>query len=291
MKKTEFLGENDEMKKNKPENHSKLRKEFQNLLKVRPLYTEDDYKLSRQFNRGDVRILPLDKYSLFLPSSVRKRGNYINAISLPSYTQRHKFIVTHYPPPDDAVDLVRLLVDHESDTVISMDPLSGVASSEAWLPDSGGSKCIGPFTVQYQQGNLTNLTKGFTIHILTKGQEKYHAVEVVVPTCSFQSNQGQCVKQLLEMVSIILGNGKEGPVTVMSSDGAAMCGVLCAVYNVLQQLSIDEEIDIFSTVRQLQIRRPELCSTWTEYKMIHAAVMEYIETHEEETEDTIYSNQ
>ena len=44
-------------------------------------------------------------------------------------------------------------------------------------------------------------------------------------------------------------------------DGASLCGVFCAVYNAIQQLTMDNEVDVFSIVRQLQIRRPELCSS------------------------------
>ena len=44
-------------------------------------------------------------------------------------------------------------------------------------------------------------------------------------------------------------------------DGASLCGVFCAVYNAIQQLIMDDEVDVFSIVRQLQIRRPELCSS------------------------------
>lgn len=47
----------------------------------------------------------------------------------------------------------------------------------------------------------------------------------------------------------------------IQSDGATMCGVFCAVYNLIQQLTIDEEIDVFSVVRLLQTRRPEFCSS------------------------------
>ena len=44
-------------------------------------------------------------------------------------------------------------------------------------------------------------------------------------------------------------------------DGAAGCGVFCAVYNALQQLQQDEEVDLVTIVRQLQIRRPEMIAT------------------------------
>lgn len=39
------------------------------------------------------------------------------------------------------------------------------------------------------------------------------------------------------------------------------CGVLCAVYNAIQQLQPDEEVDMFTIVRQLLVRNPELITT------------------------------
>ena len=45
-----------------------------------------------------------------------------------------------------------------------------------------------------------------------------------------------------------------------SRDGAKGCGVFCAVNNAIQQLQQDEEVDMFTIVRQLQSRRPEMIS-------------------------------
>ena len=39
------------------------------------------------------------------------------------------------------------------------------------------------------------------------------------------------------------------------------CGVLCAVYNAIQQLQQDEEVDMFTIVRQLLVRKPELITS------------------------------
>ena len=44
-------------------------------------------------------------------------------------------------------------------------------------------------------------------------------------------------------------------------DGASLCGVFCAVFNCIQQIKMDDSVDVFTTVRQLQTRRPELCVT------------------------------
>ena len=54
--------------------------------------------------------------------------NDIVVLSVQSLVKARRFIVTHYPTPDDAVDFLRLLNDHESDTVICMDPVHQVES-------------------------------------------------------------------------------------------------------------------------------------------------------------------
>lgn len=44
-------------------------------------------------------------------------------------------------------------------------------------------------------------------------------------------------------------------------DGTTRCGPFFVVYNVLEQISVDKEVDIFTAVRQIQIRRPECVTT------------------------------
>ena len=43
-------------------------------------------------------------------------------------------------------------------------------------------------------------------------------------------------------------------------DGAGPVGVFCVLHNVLQQLRMDKEVDIFTAARQIQTRRPEVIS-------------------------------
>ena len=48
---------------------------------------------------------------------------------------------------------------------------------------------------------------------------------------------------------------------LLSSDGATRCGPFCVVYNALEQITVDREVDIFTIARQLQVRRTEFVST------------------------------
>ncbi|XP_061180183.1 receptor-type tyrosine-protein phosphatase epsilon-like [Saccostrea echinata] len=64
---------------------------------------------------------------------------------------------------------------------------------------------------------------------------------------------------------------------VLSSDGAKRCGPFCVVYNAVQQISLDREVDIFVITRLLQLRRPEFISTWEEYEFCNDVLADFIQ--------------
>ncbi|XP_078330543.1 uncharacterized protein LOC111113024 [Crassostrea virginica] len=274
----------------KPANQNPLRNEFQLLLKVRPNYTEADYKMARQnySNRQTDKALPLDEYTLYLSSMVPKRGSYINAISVPSFTKAKRFIVTHYPTPEDAVDFLRLLNDHDSDTVICLDPVHHVESIRSWLPEYSSSKVVAPFTVNCQS-NSKNDSMGHVIQISEENQEDHvHTVVVLEPQCRIIPKETPVdISDLLQLVTSVLSSETDNAITVVSSDGASLCGVFIAVHNAIQQLRTDSAVDVFTVVRQLQIRRPEFINSLEEYELINRAVYDYIQN----TSESIYNNQ
>ncbi|XP_078327342.1 receptor-type tyrosine-protein phosphatase alpha-like isoform X1 [Crassostrea virginica] len=286
---TDFCSKLEKTTKDTPANRNPLRKEFQLLMKVKPIYTEKDYKIAKELSESKQkdRVLPLDKYNLHLSSMVPKRGSYINAIYVPSLVKARRFIVTHYPTPDDAVDFLRLLNDHESDTVICMDPVHQVESIRSWLPDLSCSKVVSPFTI-HCQSNSRNGT-GQVIDILQNNQEdEVHSVLVEGPRNRVNpGGTSRDTSELLQLVTTVLFLKTENPITVVSSDGASLCGVFIAVHNAIQQLNTDSAVDVFTVVRQLQIRRPELCNSIEEYELVHRAVYDHIQTSTE----NIYSNQ
>ncbi|XP_052695401.1 receptor-type tyrosine-protein phosphatase epsilon-like [Crassostrea angulata] len=264
-------------KSNYPAYVSSLREEFQRLLSIRHQYSENDFKMALQYKSLSTSILPLDKYVVFLPSSVPKRGNYINAIFLPSLTCQNAFIATHYPTTGDSVDFIRLITDYESKVVVCMDPLCHVEFANEWLPTATESKTVSPYTIKQQQ----ELPTGFKCRKLEISKEKSSdevwVVEIIDPNSILSQDNPQTTSQILGLVSFVQNVKADNPVIVVSRDGAALCGVFCAVYNLIQQLTMDEEIDVFSVVRLLQTRRPELCSTLDDYTMVHDALMRFLD--------------
>ncbi|XP_056002124.1 receptor-type tyrosine-protein phosphatase kappa-like [Ostrea edulis] len=286
MTATEFATRAETMTTDKPANQSVLREEFQHLMTIRPTYTGLDYKIAKE-RQGDIysnAILPLDRYSIYLSSAVPNRGSFINAISVPSYTDSKAFIVTEFPQTEDAVDFLRLLVDHESDTVICMNPLKDIGSTEAWFPHPSFSKSLPPYTVHCQSKSGSDVIST-TIHIL-HSEDEIHQATIFEPKINTSSSSPD-TSQLRSLVTAALSVNTENPTTIVSSDGASMCGVFCAIYNVIQQIILDDAVDVFTAVRQLHIRRPELCANLDEYSLVVKAVSDHIQNSAE----NIYSNQ
>ncbi|XP_061194974.1 receptor-type tyrosine-protein phosphatase epsilon-like [Saccostrea echinata] len=271
-----------------PANQSTLRKEFQLLMKIRPVYTDTDFKFAKKMCKDEhfKGALPLDKYSVHLSTTVPNRGSFINAIYVPSFTNSRAFIVTQYPSTEDAVDFLRLLNDYESDTVICMDPLNEIESSQVWFPGQSSST-ISPFSIQLQSRTETDVSSSI-IYIRKKNSKKSHSVTVVEPRNIIKvSGTPLDTSMLRSLVSVAVSVKKENPVIVVSSDGASLCGAFCAVHNVIQQINMDGNLDVFTSVRQLQVRRPEFCSSLEEYRLVIKAVNDHIQRGTE----NIYSNQ
>uniref|UniRef100_A0A8W8MNB7 protein-tyrosine-phosphatase n=1 Tax=Magallana gigas TaxID=29159 RepID=A0A8W8MNB7_MAGGI len=284
----EFLNKAEKARKNIPVNQNPLHDEFQLLLKIRQKYSKDDYNFA-MYNSEDQlsgEILPLKKYGLYLSPNKTTRGNYINAIAVPSFTNLQHFIVTKYPLEENASDLLRLLSNHESDTVISMQPLSGIKSAKVWLPPVSSSIKIPPFTVHHRSESQTDVIT-HDIQIVHDNAE-VRTVIIVEPEVEIQcSGSSVDTSQLRSLVSTVFYLETKQPITILSSDGAYLCGLFIAVHNVIQQMNMDDRVDVFTAVRQLQIRRPEFCARFEDYETIYQAVMD----HYQNASENIYYNQ
>ncbi|XP_061194969.1 receptor-type tyrosine-protein phosphatase alpha-like [Saccostrea echinata] len=230
-----------------PANQNILRKEFQILMKIRPVYNDADFKIAK---------------------GICRNGS--------SFTKSKAFIVTQYPTVEDFVDFLCLLYDQESDIVIFMDPQRTTEPMMTLFPTTSFSKTVPPFTVHLQSKTETDSKKDA------------HTVTIVEPKSRIiATGTSPDTSQLRSVVSVALGVETENPIIVVSSDGASLCGAFCAVHNVIQQINMDDNVDVFTSVRKLQVRRPEFCFSLDEYGLVNKAVNDHIERSAE----NIYSNQ
>ncbi|XP_056003127.1 neurogenic locus notch homolog protein 1-like isoform X2 [Ostrea edulis] len=273
LKKEQFIQEvTSQLMSNQAVNASYFKKEYNELVSIRPTLSVEDTKEAKQHIHLNMTktVLPADKARTVLTSYVGGRGNYYNAVSISTYTLRDGLIAAQYPVEGAAIDLVRMLIDHDSSVLISFNQLSDIASSAEWFKTSAERGVISPYkTILGKSRKISENVRMTSVKMKHGKASNWHDVSVFEILNWKIKNQlpaetNACVELINEVMEVL--KDKETKITVLSRDGATGCGVFCAIYNAVQQLKLDDEVDMFTVVRQLQIRRPEMISSLSEYQ-------------------------
>ncbi|XP_061170695.1 uncharacterized protein LOC133180136 [Saccostrea echinata] len=265
---------------------SSLTSEFQELLSLRKEYDQKDYETGRNNKSANYtdNVLPLDEYLCHLSYS-KGRNTYYNAVILQSFTENDSLISAQYPLPDYAEDFLRLIKDFDVSVVVFLCPLKDLKSSSLWVPSKTDHKTVGYFTLKLTASTSSANLSTRRIDLQPKG---FNDTRITVLECKTWKEGKKTVNKraLLDVVKEAKSEkiNYKGKLLILSSDGATRCGAFCVVYNALEQLSMDQEVDIFTITRQLQIRRQEFVSTLDEYQLCCDAVAEYIQN------DCVYAN-
>ncbi|VDI05784.1 Hypothetical predicted protein [Mytilus galloprovincialis] len=77
------------------------------------------------------------------------------------------------------------------------------------------------------------------------------------------------------------------PITVVCCDGCSKSGLFVTLKLVLEKMQIDEDIDIFQVVREIQTRRPEFLMELDQYEYIYKSIRWLLE---KDSRDSLYAN-
>ncbi|XP_078317014.1 receptor-type tyrosine-protein phosphatase epsilon-like [Crassostrea virginica] len=266
---------------------SALAVEFKELQSMKRNYTQEDYKSGKLNITANYvsNVLPVERYLCPL-TNTKAKNVYYNAVSVQSYTKSDLFLSAQYPLPDYTEDFLRLVKAYYAPTVVSLQPLADVESTVQWLPTKNEMKTIGDFTTKMSACSQTDTMAKTNITLHHKGGS---SMCVTLLECR-RWTDGDDVRNrrilidLIKEAKIEENSHPSGRILVLSSDGAIRCGPFCAVFNALEQMTIDSEVDLFTITRQLQTRRPEFMSSLEEYKMCYDTVADYLQN------DSVYAN-
>ncbi|XP_052694743.1 receptor-type tyrosine-protein phosphatase alpha-like [Crassostrea angulata] len=260
--------------------------DLEELLSLRKEYTQQDYMSGRAQISANYSesVLPVEEFLCHL-SYIKDHNTYYNAVLLQSFLEKDSLISAQYPLPDNTEDFLRLIKDFDARVVVFLCPLKDIESTSKWYPSEGQTKFDGMFDIK----NLSSTkASNVTINRLNIQPTGFNQMDITVLECpKWREKQKTSDKRiLLDVIKAVKTEktNEKGRVLVLSSDGATRCGPFFVVYNVLEQISVDREVDIFTAVRQIQIRRPECVSTVEEYQLCHDAVAEYL------LNDCVYGN-
>ncbi|XP_062566506.1 receptor-type tyrosine-protein phosphatase epsilon-like isoform X15 [Saccostrea cucullata] len=252
-------------------NPSWIQSQFEKLQTIKKSYTDDNKKEGSRHKELNMtrNIMPVDKYRAILTSNISGRSNYYNAVFLSTFTDKDVLIAGQYPLSGNSIDLVRLLLDHESSILVYVNRLSDVPSSDEWFPDK--KKNLHPYElIKEKTSSVSQTIRKHDLKIRHLDDNALHPISLfeilswtIKDTLPTDANTMTDVIRNVQME--VASQSTKTPITILSKDGATGCGVFCCIYNAVQQLQQDDEVDLFTIVRQLQIRRPEMISTVEEY--------------------------
>ncbi|XP_052065715.1 receptor-type tyrosine-protein phosphatase gamma-like [Mytilus californianus] len=259
-----------------PVNRRRLHEEFEMLKAKKSEQEKAEYVAAKspenvEKNRNKS-IIPSDKNRLFLISYKKGRTDYINAVQAPSYTKFVGYLTTQLPLPDTKVDFWTMVGDHNSSTIVVF--LNDPAEADLVYSTSKDSFTCGKYSLRLTSREQEDLDVTSCKVILSKKDDKareialYFAVTKGLP-------DPQVLCKLVNRISTRVSMSND-PVTVVSGDGAKICGVFCAFVNAVSSMTIDRNANIFQLARLLQLRRSEFFADFEEYRLCYEALNFYL---------------
>nr|XP_022308467.1 receptor-type tyrosine-protein phosphatase T-like [Crassostrea virginica] len=288
LKKDELLARYGNVRKS--ERKKQLTEEHNELINLKTKYEAKDFKTGKKYQKlnASKSVLPVERYLVFLTSNIHGREPYYNAVSLSSFKQAEEFVSAQLPVSGAAIDLARLLIDHDCPFIVSLTPFSEVKELKDWVNEDVKTVKMDPYEITKHAQTMLSQDIRRTAFKLKGKEEDIHDVQILECITWGADDQvpvdTSSLINLIKQLDLDRKSHPDGHVVVISRDGAAGCGVFFAVYNALQQLQQDEEVDLVTIVRQLQIRRPEMIATLKEYEFCVDAVCAFLAS------DNVYAN-
>nr|XP_022303636.1 receptor-type tyrosine-protein phosphatase alpha-like isoform X2 [Crassostrea virginica] len=263
-----------------------LATEFEELLFLRKVYTQKDYVSGRVHISANYTqsVLPLEEYMCHF-SYTEGLNTYYNAVLLQTFLENDSMISAQYPLPEYTEDFLRLIRDFNARIIVFLCSIKDTKSSTRWFPKKGNNIHVGNFTMKHLSSTSSPHVTKTELVLQNKGSNDMGITVFECPSW----NIGQLTvdkRVLLDVINEVktAKTYQEGRIIILSSDGATRCGPFCAVYNALEQITTDGEVDLFTIARQLKVRRPEFLSTLAEYQLCYDTVAEYL------LNDSVYGN-
>ncbi|XP_071120808.1 receptor-type tyrosine-protein phosphatase epsilon-like [Mytilus edulis] len=257
---------------------SALDKQFEVAQKLLPNIENTEFKAAlapENIDKNRVKnVLPANRYRPHLYTQVEGSNDYINAVFLPGYTSRDRFIVTQMPLPKTVADFWRMLYDYNSNTVIMLNEFDRNDKTCAlyWPEEYGYTVSYDPLSIELLSSSESNKTITERIFKLSnKIKNEDRAVK------QFEFNWGeknipssaQALADLLREVDHWTKQSGKGPITVHCMNGASRSGLYCAISLLLERKEQDQEIDVFQTVKTIRNNRPQFIEDKEQYQFCY----------------------
>ncbi|XP_021356828.1 receptor-type tyrosine-protein phosphatase epsilon-like isoform X2 [Mizuhopecten yessoensis] len=266
----------------KPTNQTKLRKEFENLQTLLPKYDSSCYragmmKENKSKNRT-MSIKAVDMYRAYLRSQVGGRNDYINAVMLRSHRSKSGYLMTQFPLEGTVDDLWTMVIDYNCENIVVLG-----TPKEHWLREE--SETNGAHEVYVKKQNALEVIPDVDVadyNITSKSSSTDMTIRIFTmkewSSDSLLPPSNSSLLLLLEQLDSRRRSDNTRPVVVMCQDGCTQSGLFCCISNVRDQMKMDDEVDIFQTSRQIQVRRPQALRHIEQYQYCYNFIGQYLDS-------------
>ncbi|KAJ8040610.1 Receptor-type tyrosine-protein phosphatase kappa [Holothuria leucospilota] len=265
----------------------KLNKQFNIIKYVSPFLKppgELAGSLAQNLNKNRFpELIPLNRFRPNLMTEVEDEDatNYINASFCDGYKKRDQFISTQLPLSNTIVDFWRMIYDYECLTIVMFESESKESCPVYW-PAEGSEEHYGPFVVGTHGEATNNYITKRNFHFSLNGKKFSNTQECrVITQFSLQHSTGfskSAILSLIEEVQINQRQQEGKRIVVQCFDGIKESSIFMAIYHCCERLRDDGVIDLFTVVRGLRERRPEMIGTMEQYEFCLDTIKERLET-------------
>ncbi|KAK2183359.1 hypothetical protein NP493_311g02032 [Ridgeia piscesae] len=307
---SEFASRFEELCKVDPESDTgktALQLQFEKLESMSPEKKTCDYqsgilKENTQKNRC-ADILPADRHRPYLMTRVQGTNDYINAVFLDGHRSRNAYIITQMPMPHTVIDFWRMVYEHRCGSIVMLNAWNGdVKGYGQYWPEDETCEC-GPFVIDPVSVDSTN--KDITVRELkltyqpestnfapakdkvqANGQVAAPSSGKVMTVNQFQLNCWPqetatpasknilvALTELVEKSQLKTGNG---PIVIHCHDGLRQSGLYATISCMWEKMKVEQEVDIFHTVKHLRYYRANIIQDLEQYKFCYEMVLAYL---------------
>ncbi|KAK7101765.1 hypothetical protein V1264_020096 [Littorina saxatilis] len=252
------------------------------VLLSKPNHTEAEKEENINKNT-DVTVLPDDTHLVYLTYHVRGRNQYINAVYAPTFFRRKGCILTQLPLRDTFVDFWRLIVGNDVTTVFSLG--SEISQSDTdevyWPRHKGQAMTYGPFNVTLHAHNCLgpHLTS-YKLSVVAEGASK--ASELYLHRYSGWAKELPAdVTDFTQLLCLLTqsdsNDASSAPVVLQCRDGASRCGIVRALADVINRMTSDGQVDVYTAVKHVQNVRPQSVLSVKQYRFVYHVIHRYAE--------------
>ena len=230
-------------------------------------YLSTDVADNNPDNNPSGEIVPFDHNRVVIKSPFIPCNDYINA----SYHEGNQFITTIHPDANTLVDFLQMIYQTEASLVVMLatseeksEILGNMSDRKAYWPNKDASLNIPPFEVSVTNSEESTVLIKQDILLKNNSEQSERTFMQVISTAWNEKGETTDIPSIVILLNFIIKYKRENPnkpIIIHCQDGIGKTGIIYTVYQCIQEMKKEGQIDIFHTIKRLRRERMNFVPT------------------------------